>query len=110
MTEARKKIMTISFFELQSFEEERKNMKFDTIVSMAVIEHVKNPKDFLINLGKYLKDDGKIILTTPHPKADWIYDLGSKIGLFSSHTNEEHEELVNEKDINFIIKNESILA
>jgi len=39
---------------------------FDVIVSSEVIEHLYNPKEFLLNMRKYLNDDGVIILTTPY--------------------------------------------
>lgn len=72
-------------------------LKFDTVVSMAVIEHVKDPALFLGNLKNYLNNSqkAKIVITTPHPTMDWVHDVGSSIGLFSKHANEEHEELLN---------------
>lgn len=103
--EAKKNYPNYIFFELNKFDDLKDDLKFDTIVSMAVIEHVKNPEQFLINLSNYLKEDGCIVLTTPHPKADWIHDFGSKIGLFSSHANEEHEELLDKVQIDKIVKN-----
>lgn len=73
--------------------------KFDTVVSLAVIEHVSNPEEFLINLANCLNDseDSRIVITTPHPSVDWIHDLGAKIGLFSKHANEEHEDLLDKE-------------
>jgi len=70
--------------------------KFDTIVSLAVIEHVNDPSIFLANLGCHLVDseNAHIVLTTPHPVGDWIHDYGALVGLFSKHANEEHEELL----------------
>jgi len=72
------------------------DQKFDTIVALAVIEHIKNPTEFLTTCAKYLKlgCSSKIIITTPHPSMDIIHYLGSRIGLFSRHANEEHEELL----------------
>lgn len=70
--------------------------KFDTVISLAVIEHVKSPELFLGELSKRLRDDenSRVVITTPHPSMDWIHDVGSLIGLFSKHANEEHEELL----------------
>ncbi len=28
---------------------------------------------------------------------DWVHDIGAKLGLFSSHANEEHQDLLNRK-------------
>ncbi|WP_413725160.1 class I SAM-dependent methyltransferase [Sodalis sp. RH16] len=70
--------------------------KFDTVVSLAVIEHVKNPVEFLRTLAAYLDDNpaSNIIITTPHPSVDWVHHLGASLGLFSKHASEEHEDLL----------------
>jgi SAM-dependent methyltransferase len=70
--------------------------KFDSIVSLAVIEHVSDPAQFLRELAGSLIDNpaSRLIITTPHPSVDWIHDIGSVIGLFSKHANEEHEDLL----------------
>lgn len=88
----------INQFPSHSFQESLPNEteKFDTVISLAVIEHVKNPEEFLADLSKRLKPnaDARIVITTPHPSMDWIHDLGATIGLFSQHANDEHEELL----------------
>lgn len=71
--------------------------KFDTIVLLAVIEHVKDPAQFLLKLTAHLNNSSKsrLVLTTPAPFIDIIHSIGASIGLFSKHANEEHEELLN---------------
>lgn len=68
--------------------------KFDTVVSLAVIEHVKDPVSFLRELAEFLRDDGRLVITTPHPSVDWVHHLGAEIGIFSKHASEEHEDLL----------------
>lgn len=70
--------------------------KFDTIISLAVIEHVSDPAQFLRTLAAYLNDTpaSRIVVTTPHPAVEWIHDAGAAIGLFSKHASEEHEDLL----------------
>lgn len=70
--------------------------KFDTVVSLAVIEHVPDAADFLRLLATHLNDSAaaRIVLTTPHPAVDWLHGLGARLGLFSRHANDEHEELL----------------
>ena len=70
--------------------------KFDTIISLAVIEHVSNPADFLRTLALHLNESAsaRIVVTTPHPAVDWMHDVGAAVGLFSKHANEEHEDLL----------------
>ncbi len=70
--------------------------KFDTVVSLAVIEHVEDPEKFLRSLASYLERsaESRIVITTPHPRVDWVHDLGARAGLFSAHASDEHEELL----------------
>ena len=65
--------------------------KFDTIVMLAVIEHLANPDNVLSQIPDLLKDGGLLILTTPAPVGDIVHQIGAKIGLFSKHAVEDHE-------------------
>lgn len=40
---------------------------FDTIIAGELIEHLSNPRKFLIGCKKYLNKNGRLILTTPNP-------------------------------------------
>lgn len=73
--------------------------KFDTIVGLAVIEHVKDPEELLRIFHEILADRGKLILTTPHPSYRWIHDFGARLGLFSREASEEHEMFFDESRI-----------
>lgn len=69
---------------------------FDTVVSLAVIEHIHDPVAFMCDLAARLgpSPENCIVCTTPHPAVDWIHTVGASVGLFSGHANEEHEELL----------------
>ncbi len=69
--------------------------RFDTIIALALIEHIPNAASLLMELRKMLKTKGKIVLTTPHPSVKYLYTFGSKIGLFSEHASQEHKQLIN---------------
>ncbi|MFA5070043.1 MAG: class I SAM-dependent methyltransferase [Patescibacteria group bacterium] len=43
--------------------------KFDVVVATQIIEHLRDPEDFLNRIHKLLKDDGIIILETPNLKS-----------------------------------------
>jgi 2-polyprenyl-3-methyl-5-hydroxy-6-metoxy-1,4-benzoquinol methylase len=75
--------------------------KFDTVVSLAVIEHVEDPASFLRELSEFL-NNGKLVITTPHPSVDWVHGLGATIGLFSKHANEEHGDLLDQTRLEMI--------
>jgi 2-polyprenyl-3-methyl-5-hydroxy-6-metoxy-1,4-benzoquinol methylase len=68
--------------------------KFDTIVALAVIEHIPDPAALLEKFESRLGTEGRIVLTTPHPSVEYVHDLGARIGLFSAHASEEHERLI----------------
>jgi SAM-dependent methyltransferase len=72
-----------------------KEMKFQTIVMLAIIEHIQDPKSLFIQLQELLEPDGRIVLTTPSPRFKWVHDLGARLGLFSIEASDEHEELIN---------------
>ncbi len=67
---------------------------FDTIVMLAVIEHIHKPETILTILGSMIKEKGRIIITTPHPSFNTFYKLGARIGLFSRSACDEHEKLI----------------
>jgi len=75
------------------------HIQFDNIVMLAVIEHLISPKETIHKLAKRLKKRGVIILTTPAPIGDIILKAGSKIGLFDSAAEEEHNLLLNKKKL-----------
>jgi 2-polyprenyl-3-methyl-5-hydroxy-6-metoxy-1,4-benzoquinol methylase len=72
---------------------------FDTVVALAVIEHVPSPAAFLKELKGNLarKPEATIVCTTPHPSMDFVHWIGSRLGLFSSSANEEHEDLLDRR-------------
>lgn len=80
---------------------------FDTIVALAVIEHVPNPVKFLVSLRDHLTDnpDSRIVCTPPHPTMEWIHGIGAKVGIFSRSANEEHEALLDRKTLTETGKN-----
>jgi len=87
---------------------------FDTVVALAVIEHVPSPAEFLKSLSQALRPSpqARIICSTPHPSMDIVHALGAKVGLFSQAANDEHEDLLDRKaldlagqDAGLVLKN-----
>lgn len=73
--------------------------KFDTIVGLAVVEHLPDPKAFLLDAASRLAPGGRIVLTTPNPALDWAHGLGGRVGLFARESHEEHQSLMNRRQI-----------
>lgn len=86
----------IYFYSMDEFENE--TGKFDTIIMAAVIEHLDNPYEILLNMRGHLKEGGRIIITTPTPIANKILRFGSKLRLFSKDAVNEHKSLFTKKD------------
>ncbi len=68
--------------------------RFDTVVALAVIEHVKDPAAFLTTLAACLRPAGSIVCTTPHPLGKHVHKVGAGLGIFSRDASEEHEDLL----------------
>jgi hypothetical protein len=82
--------------------------KFDTIVLLAVIEHI-NVEDVYSIFNKFsyhLNKEGKIILTTPTPQSKWLLELLAGLHILDKQNIEEHKHYWDKKDLNDLaIKN-----
>lgn len=65
--------------------------QFDTILMIAVLEHLQYPERLIATLPEFLKPDGKIVLTTPAPVGGWVHNLGGQLGIFSREAKEDHK-------------------
>lgn len=81
---------------------------FDTVVSLAVIEHCKDPAAFLRGLVALARPGGSVVLTTPHPAFEFIHDFGARAGLFSHDASEEHEVLLDRKALHELAAAQSL--
>jgi SAM-dependent methyltransferase len=64
--------------------------RFDTIVMLAVIEHLSDPARILRQLPGCLKPGGQVLMTTPSPVGDRVHQVGARAGLFSMEASQEH--------------------
>jgi len=66
------------YYKTTSIEKFKTNQKYDLIIATELIEHLENPTKFIKNVSKKLKNNGKIIITTPnkdyYPNEIWITD------------------------------------
>jgi 2-polyprenyl-3-methyl-5-hydroxy-6-metoxy-1,4-benzoquinol methylase len=65
--------------------------RFDTVVALAVLEHVPRPVAWLEQWGSHLSPGGQIVLTTPHAAWEPLHGLAAKLRLTSPEAQEEHE-------------------
>lgn len=69
------------------------NNYFDLVTCLAVVEHLEKPTNLLTTAYKSLKNNGKLILTTPSPIAKPILEfLAFKIGIISKQEIKDHKK------------------
>lgn len=73
--------------------------RFDTIISLAVIEHVSDPLGFMKAMAVHLAPGGRIVITTPEPSFERFHQWGAALRLFSSHAAEDHESLLGHRQL-----------
>lgn len=84
---------------------------FDTVVALAVIEHVSDPVLFLKECKRRLRQSSgsRLVLSTPCPRWALLYHLGVHLGLFSKQAQQEHKDLLNLEMIEFIGKSAGLI-
>ena len=88
--------------------------RFDTIVSLAVFEHLEHPVSVLKEFKEMLNPMGHIVLTIPHPRFFGIHKACSRIGLCSRYAAQDHRQkidhhhiLTSAKDARLVVVNYS---
>lgn len=82
--------------------------KYDTVVALALLEHLSEPKHELEQWAKKLAPGGNIVLTTPHKAFRLAHDFGAKVGVFSSGAADEHEEMFDRKGLHELAKSSGL--
>ena len=81
------------------------NIKASYITMLAVLEHLDNPQKAINNSYNTLEKNGKLIITTPSPKAKKVLELLSKLKLIDSHEIEDHKKYFNKEEIYNLLAN-----
>lgn len=71
---------------------------FTHVTMLAVIEHLSKPEKMLKEIKRILKNKGRIIITTPTPKAKTILELLSFIRFINPREIKEHKTYFGKKD------------
>ncbi len=71
---------------------------FDTILMVAVIEHIYNQRHLFEQVLAHLKPKGRLVVTTPTPFGnDVVHRMGAAAGLFSKDAAADHIVIYNHR-------------
>ena len=73
--------------------------RFDTILLVAVIEHLRRPGKLLAEVTDLLSEDGIIVITTPTPFGDLLHRCMARLGLTHKEAVRQHHNLYNKRDM-----------
>ncbi len=75
------------------------DQQFDTILMIAVIEHLNHPDNILSQISRRLKPGGKFLITTPSPWGNIIHKIGATLGVFSMEAAQAHQTIFTRGDL-----------
>ena len=64
--------------------------RFDTVLMLAVIEHLRRPEHLFAQLRGLLNPGGQVVMTSPSRWGNWLHGLGARAGVFSRVAAGEH--------------------
>lgn len=76
--------------------------RFDTVVALAVIEHVPDPEGWLRRWVEHLVPGGRIIVTTPYDRYESLHGLAAKLRLTSHEAHDEHETTFDRESLDLV--------
>ena len=78
--------------------------KFDTILLIAVIEHIFNQKHLATELIKKLNPTGRIIITTPTSLGEFVHRICAGLGLLGRSVANRHIVIFNKRRFKVLAK------
>jgi SAM-dependent methyltransferase len=71
----------------------------DYVVAFAFVEHIENPKKIMNEAIRIVKKGGKVIITTPSPRAKPLLELLAALNLISHREIREHKQYFDKKSL-----------
>ena len=84
--------------------------RFDTIMGLALIEHLEEPDRFLDIYVPLLEPGGSIVLTTPTPWGERIHQLLQSVGMTSSVIKGLHHSIFKPQELAGLMKSHGLEA
>lgn len=67
------------------------NLRFDTVLMIAVVEHLASPERVIEDARNYMKPDSQLLITTPTALGSSAHRLGARLGLFAPEAVADHK-------------------
>lgn len=77
--------------------------RFDTVLMVAVIEHLADPGRLLEQVAGHLRPGGRLVITTPTPWGERLHRLGARVGLFHPHAAAEHKHAYDRRQLEALL-------
>lgn len=77
--------------------------RFDTVLMVAVIEHLADPSRLLDEVAGYLHPEGRLVITTPTPWGERLHRVGARVGLFHPDAAAEHQQAYDRQDLEALL-------
>ncbi len=78
--------------------------RFDTLISLAVIEHIHEPEQFLKRWTDHVVPGGSVVLTTPHARWEPLHGVAAKFRLTSTQAHDEHESVLDRASLERLVE------
>ncbi len=76
----------------------------DVATMLAVIEHIMTPLPLLSEIKRVLRPHGKLVLTTPSPRAKYLLEILAKLHLINRKEILDHKNYYHPRDLHNILK------
>jgi 2-polyprenyl-3-methyl-5-hydroxy-6-metoxy-1,4-benzoquinol methylase len=75
------------------------SLRFDTVLMVALIEHLATPESVIVEVRKHIKPGGHLVISTPTCLGGAIHQFGATIGLFSREALADHKRTYGRSDL-----------
>lgn len=106
LLEARSRFPTRRFMQAD-LEKDRLDLpdaSFRTILMMAVVEHLADPTNVLLESRRLLREDGFLVMTTPTPFGKRIHDVLAHLGLVSKEAVANHVRIYSRTELTALVE------